>query len=42
MKSMMMAAVVLCAVAGAAIAEPLDTKGFVSKVAVAGASPVDG
>ena len=41
MKSMLISAALLCAAAGAALAEPLDTKGFVSKVAVANKYEID-
>ena len=41
MKSMMIGAALLCAAAGSALAAPLDTKGFVSKVAVANKYEID-
>lgn len=41
MKSMMIGAALLCAVAGSALAAPLDTKGFVSKVTVANKYEID-
>lgn len=41
MKSMMIGAALLCVAAGSALAAPLDTKGFVSKVAVANKYEID-
>jgi putative membrane protein len=41
MKSMMIGAALLCAAASSALAAPLDTKGFVSKVAVANKYEID-